>query len=69
MPSNTSTTFSIVEDGSEGKQWDALWAEGDFLPWDKLCASPALVALMKEEKGKLFNTKGRALVGVCLVLP
>lgn len=30
-----------------GRQWSSLWDEGNFLPWDKLCASPALEDLMK----------------------
>jgi len=49
------------------QQWDALW-EQDFLPWDKLCASPALVDLMESvENQALFNkhTTKRALVPGC----
>ncbi|KAF2083479.1 thiopurine S-methyltransferase family protein [Saccharata proteae CBS 121410] len=49
------------------KQWDALWQD-DFLPWDKMCASPALVDLMNDkEKRKAFagHEEKRALVPGC----
>ncbi|KAF8251156.1 S-adenosyl-L-methionine-dependent methyltransferase, partial [Wilcoxina mikolae CBS 423.85] len=51
-----------------GKQWGALWDDGDFLPWDKFCASPALVDLMNsKEKLPIFqnHTTKRALVPGC----
>ncbi|KAI5793135.1 S-adenosyl-L-methionine-dependent methyltransferase [Geopyxis carbonaria] len=51
-----------------GKQWSSLWDDGDFLPWDKLCASPALEDLLAEKHNipefKAHTTK-KALVPGC----
>ena len=50
-----------------GERWGSLWDSGEFLPWDKLCASPALKDLLAgKEELPIFqaHTKKRALVPV-----
>jgi hypothetical protein len=65
FPVLTLLLFSPIEE--HGKQWSSLWDDGNFLPWDKLCASPALEDLMaQKDKLDIFkaHAKKRALVPV-----
>lgn len=57
-----------------GEGWERLWAEGDFLPWDKGAPNPALADTLKEREDIIGNaiveTEGkkrrkRALVPGC----
>jgi methyl halide transferase len=38
-----------------GEGWENLWAQGDFLPWDKGAPNPALIDLLKERKDIIGN--------------
>ncbi|OCL03439.1 S-adenosyl-L-methionine-dependent methyltransferase, partial [Glonium stellatum] len=49
------------------RQWNSLWVD-NFLPWDKFCASPALVDLLDDpdkSKFKSGHLKKKALVPGC----
>jgi len=64
-----------------GEGWENLWAQGDFLPWDKGAPNPALIDMLKErqdiignammeegeevEDGKQRRRRKRALVPGC----
>jgi SAM-dependent methyltransferase len=43
-----------------GEGWENLWAKGDFLPWDKGAANPALIDILKERQDII----GNAMIGV-----
>ncbi|KAJ4350512.1 uncharacterized protein N0V89_009133 [Didymosphaeria variabile] len=53
------------------KRWDDLWSAGDFLPWDRGYANPALIDTLAERKDLLPSPKSasgkraRALVPGC----
>ncbi|KAI9805751.1 MAG: hypothetical protein M1833_005244 [Piccolia ochrophora] len=40
--------FHGFDDAAQGERWEQLWKTGDFLPWDKGFASPALEDLLKD---------------------
>jgi methyl halide transferase len=57
-----------------GEGWENLWAKGDFLPWDKGAANPALFDILKERQDIIGNAmievegklrRKRALVPGC----
>jgi hypothetical protein len=35
--------FASLDPAAHGSGWDALWAEGTFIPWDRGYANPALI--------------------------
>ncbi len=35
------------------QRWDALWAKGEFLPWDRRVPNPALVDTLAERRAEL----------------
>lgn len=37
------THFAALDPGEHSSGWDALWAEGTFIPWDRGYANPALI--------------------------
>lgn len=43
LSSHFSTSTFQGNSDNYGKGWDALWQQGDFLPWDRFAPSPALV--------------------------
>lgn len=53
------------------KRWDDLWSAGDFLPWDRGYANPALIDTLKERTDLLPSPqrpggkRARALVPGC----
>ena len=57
-----------------GQGWERLWAQGDFLPWDKGAPNPALIDLLRERHDLIGNAmvemdgkrrRKRALVPGC----
>jgi SAM-dependent methyltransferase len=38
--------FLSHEVSTHPNRWDSLWKAGDFLPWDRGCANPALIDLL-----------------------
>jgi SAM-dependent methyltransferase len=63
--------FSDHAPASHSKRWDDLWSAGDFLPWDRGCANPALIDALAGPKDLLPSPtdargkRGRALVPGC----
>lgn len=55
---------------THAQRWDALWSAGDFLPWDRGSANPALVDALRQRRDVLPSPKkdgkrARALVPGC----
>lgn len=63
--------FSDHAPAAHNKRWDDLWSAGDFLPWDRGYANPALIDTLNERKDILPPSKNssgkraRALVPGC----
>ncbi|KAF9728907.1 hypothetical protein PMIN06_009392 [Paraphaeosphaeria minitans] len=63
--------FSNHAPGDHSKRWDDLWSAGDFLPWDRGYANPALIDALAERKDllpapkKANGKRTRALVPGC----
>lgn len=65
----SSSTFQGDSD-NYGKGWEALWQKGDFLPWDRLAPSPALVDTLQNHQSVIGNhevdgRRKKALVPGC----
>jgi len=62
--------FSPHPPSAHPSHWDALWAKGDFLPWDRGQPNPALVDTLHDKRGLLGppvegGKRKRALVPGC----
>lgn len=63
--------FSHHAPATHGKRWDDLWSAGDFLPWDRGYANPALIDALAQRKDLLpaprnaAGKRARALVPGC----
>ncbi|KAF2871475.1 S-adenosyl-L-methionine-dependent methyltransferase [Massariosphaeria phaeospora] len=65
------THFTGHPDSSHPSRWDDLWKAGDFLPWDRGYANPALIDTLNERTDLLGaptkpdGSRKRALVPGC----
>jgi hypothetical protein len=70
LSSHFSTSTFQGNSDKYGKGWDALWQQGDFLPWDRLAPSPALVDTLENHHSVIGNheiegRRKKALVPGC----
>lgn len=47
--------FKEYEGDKYGEGWEKLWANGDFLPWDKGAPNPALIDTLRERQDIIGN--------------
>jgi SAM-dependent methyltransferase len=52
------TFFAGHKEDSHPSRWDALWQAGDFLPWDRGFANPALIDTLKSKPDWLPKPTG-----------